>query len=66
MNENLKKEIFMEGYSDGYCQCMVNVEGALEKYISNEEIIEYIINSLDEARREYLEANGLIEVVENY
>jgi len=55
----------MEGYADGYSQCLVNIEGALEKYMSNEEIIKYIINSLDEARREYLEANGFIEVVEN-
>lgn len=65
MKKNLKKEIFMEGYLDGYSQCLVNIEGALKKYMSNEEIIKYIINSLDEAKREYLEANEFIEVVEN-
>ena len=66
MKKNLKKEIFNEGYLDGYSQCLVNIEGMLKNTSLNEEVIEHIINNLNKARKEYLEANEFTGVVENY
>ena len=31
MNEENLDKIFMEGYSDGYTQCLVNIEGGIKK-----------------------------------
>ena len=58
MNEENLDKIFMEGYSDGYTQCLVNIEGVLKSYgMIEENVLQRIIKKLEKARNEYLDAN---------
>ena len=58
MNEENLDKIFMEGYSDGYSQCLVNIEGILKSYgMIEENVLQRIIKKLEKARNEYLDAN---------
>lgn len=58
MNEENLDKIFMEGYSDGYTQCLVNIEGVLKSYgMIEENVLQRIIKKLEKARDEYLDAN---------
>ena len=58
MNEENLDKIFMEGYSDGYSQCLVNIEGILKSYgMIEENVLQRIIKKLEKARDEYSDTN---------
>ena len=58
MDEDLNKEISLEGYIDGYSQCLVNIEIMLKnKTRMDENILQRMIKRLEAARDEYVAAN---------
>ena len=58
MDEDLNKEISLEGYIDGYSQCLVNIEIMLKnKTRMDEKILQRMIKRLEAARDEYVAAN---------